>query len=383
MSVKAYGSAPTIGLWSTGKDMPRIRRGLFDVMASAWNADPSIGKLGRELYTSVHAFPLEPLKAFMDANPGSLEGLQNSGVPHAVPWFLWDIDHKKDANGNKLTPDKAAELSLADAEKLVRFLMAKFGLDTSDDVFRLNLSGSKGCHVRLWNPLFNPADIEFSADAAMRHKTIAKDLAQQAGVKCDDAPYSIGNLIRLPNSRHSETGRHAVPIAAGDLLAREHVALIDPSATLWVDASQPLRTQKFLWPTGAFRESFKTQIAGLWMMAGSTTSEVSGGVVNVRQAAASKSPTESHKAFRPTYEAQQVLLNGLMTVKDQESRAVKAFRLGCQFGERGLGLKGSWSMLADAILGSGLPELEARRQFQCGWLKGSGERFPGWDDAQL
>jgi len=383
MSVKAYGSVPAIGFLSAGKSMPRQRRGLFDLMASAWNADPLIGSLGRELYTSVHAFKLEPLKAFMDANGGSAKDLQYSGVPHAVPWFLWDIDHKKDADGNALAPEKAAELALADAEKLIRFLMAKFGLDASDDVFRLNLSGSKGCHVRLWNPLLNPVDIEFSADAAMRHKAIAKDLAGQAGVKCDDSPYCIGNLIRLPNSRHPATGRHAVPVNVADLLTREHVAIIDPSATLWVDASQPLRTQKFLWPTGLFRESFKTQIAGLWMMAGNTTSVVREEVVSVRESAASKSPVETHKAFRPTYEAQQVLLNGLMTVKDQESRAVKVFKLGCQFAERGLGLKGSWSMLADAILGSGLPEQEARRQFQCGWLKGSSERFPGWDDTSL
>jgi hypothetical protein len=361
---KAFGDTPAISFLAAGKAGLRQRRATFDLMASAWNGDPAI-KLDRELFTSVHCFELEPLKAFQEAQGGRCEGLQASGIGHAAPWVTFDFDS---------TPEQA----LADAEKLVRHITSTFALDASDDVIRCNLSGSKGVHLRLLNPIFDPVDIQFEPDTFRRHKSFAMTLAAEAGVICDPAIYAVGNLIRLPNSRHPKTGRHAVPVNVGDLLTREHVAIIDPAATLWVDSSQPLRTQRFLWPTGMFSESFRTVFAERWAAAGQVAEQAV--IEFVEKKTAFKPEGGSYVSFRMPFETQRILSGELM-LSDYRKR--KARLIGCECGERGFSLRGGWWLFREHFLSWGMDEAVAMEKFTSGWQKGRTNLFPGVDDETL
>ena len=57
-----------------------------------------------------------------------------------VPWLVFDLDR----------PEGPVE-ALRDAARLVNHVRDSFGLRTMD-FFRVNFSGSKGCHVRILNP---------------------------------------------------------------------------------------------------------------------------------------------------------------------------------------------------------------------------------------
>ena len=379
-AVKAYGDNPLVSFLAGGKEARRLLRPTFPLMASAWNASimPDgnfVVRLDRELYTSVHAFERVAIQTFQDAQGGRLAGLQSSGIPHCAPWLVWDIDDKE-------SPVRAVK----SAEKLVRHLILTFGLDDQDDVIRINISGSKGVHVRLWNPEFDPVDIQFSTDTHRRHKSFAMTLAAEAGVVCDESIYSVGNLIRVPNSRHPKTQRHAVPVPIDSLLNHDPEAVIDPAETLWQSCNEPLRTARFLWPTGLFKESFREAFAVRWAAAGQVA-EQAVEKIEVRKASF-KTDSDNHKLFRLPFATQEVLLKGVLIVGGGDelwkgSRACAAWEIGKQCGERGYSLKGAWGLFADAILGSGLPYGEAASQFQDGWRKNQSSLFPGAKDETL
>jgi hypothetical protein len=364
MPTTAFGENPAIGFLSVGKAGLRQRRAMFDLMVAAWNGGPAIN-LNQELFTSVHSFEREPLKAFQDAQGGKCDGLQSSGIGHACPWIIWDFDS---------TPEQA----LLDAETLVLLLISIFDLDASADVLRLNLSGSKGCHLRLWNPLFDPNDIEFDPNTFRKHKAFALSLANEAGVTCDPAIYSVGNLIRLPNSKHPKTGRHAVPVSIQSLLGHDHDAIVGPVETPW--NIEPLRTQRFLWPTGQFEPRFAEVFAERWNAAAASAEQCSE-PVEVRRAEF-KPEGGSFVSFKMPYETQRIL-SGDAVVGEGASRHIATFKLGCQSGERGLSLRGSWWLFREAILGCGLDEREAMKRFHDGWKKGLSDPFPGHSDESF
>ncbi len=377
MTTTAYGSNPCIGFLVRGRRSTRELVSTFDIMTRAWNGDPRLGMsdVTEDTFTSLHAFELGPLKSYKDAHGGKLDGLQSSGIGHACPWITWDLDCKEDPTKSLLT-----------AETLVRYIMQTFNLDVSHDVFRCNLSGSKGCHVRLLNPLFDPTDIEFQPDTFKRHRAFAMALASKAGVLTgdketeivDDTIYDVGGLIRLPNSKNMKSGRHAVPFTAGELLVREHAAIIDPAATLWVDSSQPLRTQRFLWPAGQLDDNYRNAFAERWAAAGETSQQAT--IEFIEKKAAFKPEGGSFVSYRMPFETQRIL-SGDIVVSD--GRRMKAFLIGCQVGERGFGLRGAWGLFREHILGWGMDEPTAMKQFTDGWKKGKSNLFPGAGDESL
>ena len=169
-----------------------------------------------------------------------------------------------------------------------------------------------------------------------------------------------------------------MPVAVGDLLAREHVAIIDPSATLWVDSSQPLRTQRVLWPTGQFKESFKLAFDERWQAAGQVAEQAV--IEFVEKKAAFKPEGGSYISYRMPIDTQRILSGDAVVGETCGSRAVATFKIGTQCGERGLSLRGGWGLFREAVLGSGLPEPEAVKQFADGWRKGRTNLFEGASD---
>ena len=153
--------------------------------------------------------------------------------------------------------------------------------------------------MRLWNPLFDPNDIEFDPNTFRKHKAFALSLANEAGVTCDPAIYSVGNLIRLPNSKHPKTGRHAVPVSIQSLLGHDHDAIVGPVETPW--NIEPLRTQRFLWPTGQFEPRFAEVFAERWNAAAASAEQCSE-PVEVRRAEF-KPEGGSFVSFKMPYES--------------------------------------------------------------------------------
>jgi hypothetical protein len=374
MPVTAYGETPAFGLLAAGKAAKRKRKPMFSLMASAWNGGPEID-LAKELFGSVHCFELGAIKAYQDSHDGGLKDLQTSGIGHAAPWITWDFDCKEE-------PAKALQA----AEKLVRFAMKTFGLDVSHDVFRCNLSGSKGCHVRLANPLFDLTDIDFQPDTFKRHEAFATAMAADAGLEVHDKAtmivdlgiYDVGNLVRLPNSRHPASKRHATPFTVGELLNHDYLSIIDPATTIWIDATQPRRTEKFLWPAGSLDDNFRNAFAERWAAAGETCRQAK--IEFVEKKAEFKPKGGSYVSFRLPFETQQIL-SGDLVVSD--GRRMKAFNIGCQCGERGFSLRGAWGLFREHILGWGMDEPAAVKQFTDGWKKGKSDLFVVAGDESL
>jgi hypothetical protein len=335
-------------------------------MIDAWQGNDSVIPLGEELLTSVHIFERESIKAYREAHKG-MGDLNGSEIPHACPWLTWDFDKA----------DKPVE-ALKSAEILIRYLMKKFSLGEDDDVFRLNLSGKKGAHLRLWNPLVDPTNIQFTSDAARRHKALAMQLAAEACVDVDRKIYAVGNLIRVPNSRHPVSGRRAVPVPINELLSFDWEAIVDPSPTAWIDASKPRKTTRFLWPTGLYPASFPEQFRELWEQAALTVAEV-----KLEQATAAKvlrDPVSGRFNFKPARFVQEIFENGYLNA-GEGGRANEIYRLANHLAERGIPLQAAWGLTKEAITASGITEKEGQPHFQRGWNDGWKKRFPGWDDT--
>lgn len=371
----------TVAFLSMGKFGQRKRFDAFKLWSAAWGGlTPSEGGVGlsAELFTSVHVFRQAEIKAFQDAQAGRTAGLVDSDVPHAVPAIVWDIDVKLESGG----PDDVVAAAMNHAERLVRHLGRTFGIDPAGGLIRLNLSGSKGVHVRLWNPAFDPANPNYSAGMAAVHKRFALALATEAGVVADPAIYAPGNLIRLPNSRHPRTGRHAVPVDVNHLLDREHLAIIDPAATPWVDASRPLRTSRLGWPVSpdAIPAGFKAEFERRWQDAAVSAGDVAASRLEAESKARGTSPgTGGVAKFRPSAHLEQVLSRGILDKSPGEGQKTEVFQLGGEFGELGVPMRTGWGLISEAVRGSGFAESDALPHFRNGWRKGSANRRPGWD----
>jgi len=361
---------PIIAFLAQGKEADRGRRAALDLWTNAWQGDTEKIDLNQTLFTSTHVFPLGPIRAFQDARDGKSADLQKSDVPHAAPALLWDID----VEGN---PEEA----LLQGETLIKHLMQTFGFTFEDDLIRANLSGSKGAHIRLVNPLFNWANPEYEVGTNAVHKRLATQLAEEAGVKVDESVYCVGSLIRLPNSRHPKSGRHATPIMTSWLVKHEHLAILDPTATEWTDSSKPIRTQRLGWPITQFPAGYRDAFAARWEEAKLSKAEVD--VERTEAAAKVRGVYTGKPVFRPNEEVQRVLLNGILNAREGEGRRNELYRAAANLAERGIPLNAVYGLLREAAHNSNITEKDIKHNLRSGWQRGWANRLPGWDSEEF
>ncbi len=167
-----------------GKDSPRHLVRHADLLTAY--ADGAMAENGedREAYLSHFAFGPE-MQAHYSAN-------RNSVADYAGPcwcrWLVFDIDRANLVD------------ALADARKLVSAIRKRYPeLEGHVPVF---FSGGKGFHVLLELAHTPPPAVGFQHVC----RTLAEALAAVAGVKIDTAIYDVNRLVRLPNTRHPNTG---------------------------------------------------------------------------------------------------------------------------------------------------------------------------------
>lgn len=148
-----------------------------------------------ELFTSVYAFGPELEKMLSDSH-GSVAGLGT--YPVAVPWLTWDIDAADEPSG------------VAQARELILFLRETYGIERA---LQVNLSGSRGLHVRMLLPIV----VASMARNSVAARIFCEEAAKRAGVGCDGAIYTANHIIRLPNSLNAKKGRYAVPLTLKEL----------------------------------------------------------------------------------------------------------------------------------------------------------------------
>jgi len=146
-------------------------------------------------YLSSFAFDLTHLAAWQKANGGSLAGMAGSVACRPL-WITWDLDAGR------------AE-SIHHARRLVDVLTERYG----PGCVMVNLSGSKGVHVRLRLP----DGIEGGKRVPAVTRRLAEAVAKRAGVPVDGSIYDINRIIRLANVRHESSGLYAVPVTVGEL----------------------------------------------------------------------------------------------------------------------------------------------------------------------
>jgi len=148
-----------------------------------------------EIFTSVYAFGPE-LESILTANNGRVAGLGT--YPVAVPWLTWDIDAADELSG------------VAQARELILFLRETYGIYRA---LQVNLSGSRGVHVRM----LLPGAVGLDARNSVAARFYCEAAAKKAGVDCDGAIYTANHVIRLPNSLNAKKGRFAVPLTVDEL----------------------------------------------------------------------------------------------------------------------------------------------------------------------
>ena len=148
-----------------------------------------------ELFTSVYAFGPELEKTLTDTQ-GSVAGFR--AHPVAVPWLTWDIDAADELSG------------VAQARELILFLRETYGIYRA---LQVNLSGSRGVHVRM----LLPGAVGLDARNSVAARFYCEAAAKRAGVGCDGAIYTANHVIRLPNSLNAKKGRFAVPLTVDEL----------------------------------------------------------------------------------------------------------------------------------------------------------------------
>jgi hypothetical protein len=134
--------------------------------------------------------------------------------------MLWDIDDK----------DSRADLALAEARKLVDLIARQWlGGETDLDLLArnitVNLSGTRGCHIRFH---LHQSDIpDMSLDNPILHKSITGNMADSCGFERDSTMYETGGICRLPNQR-SEKGNNpfATPITLVELMCHDLESLL-------------------------------------------------------------------------------------------------------------------------------------------------------------
>ena len=148
-----------------------------------------------ELFTSVYAFGPELEKTLTDTQ-GSVAGF--GAHPVAVPWLTWDIDAADELSG------------VAQARELILFLRETYRIYRA---LQVNLSGSRGVHVRM----LLPDSVGLDARNSVAARFYCEAAAKKAGVDCDGAIYTANHVIRLPNSLNAKKGRFAVPLTVEEL----------------------------------------------------------------------------------------------------------------------------------------------------------------------
>ncbi|HEX4612739.1 MAG TPA: hypothetical protein VH092_31380, partial [Urbifossiella sp.] len=130
------------------------------------------------------------------ANRGPVAGFAG---PSRCRWLVFDID----------AHDLAA--ALANARRLVAGVYRRY--PPLEGVVPVYFSGKKGFHVLVELTHELPPAVGFPAVA----RTFAEALAARAGVRIDPSVYAVNQPIRLPNTRHPDTGLFKRRIEADDL----------------------------------------------------------------------------------------------------------------------------------------------------------------------
>ncbi len=171
-------------------------------------------------YLSAFAFDLLALNAWKKTHDGSLAGM--SGNVDCRPlWITWDIDTGQTE-------------SIQHARRLVDVLTQRYGAGA----VMVNLSGSKGVHIRL-----RLGGVEGGKRLPAVTKRFAEAVGRLAEVPIDSAIYDISRIIRLPNVRHESSGLYAIPITLGELQ-------LEPPDELWAKATRQRFMPMDWWPAG-------------------------------------------------------------------------------------------------------------------------------------
>lgn len=151
-----------------------------------------------DVFRSMLRFP-EIMTAYMKGNAGSVSGYQGSTL---AEFFPADFDHEEEA-----------EKALEDARRTVRRWEALYGLPP--DALRYYFSGSKGFHVEVPGDLFG--GFEPGKDTAARLKALAQWMLGESSTADMDV-YNTTRLWRVPNTKHSGSGRYKVPLSPQEFL---------------------------------------------------------------------------------------------------------------------------------------------------------------------
>ena len=143
-------------------------------------------KTDKDYYTSMFEYTEEHKKQFEET--GSVAGM--SGL--TTNKLIFDFDSQE------------VEKAQADAKKLVQKLK---GFNIPEDGINVYFSGKKGFHVEVHTKE------RFKSNEL---KTIAKELAK--GLKTfDDVIYNDNRIIRIPHTKHNESGLYKTPLAIEEL----------------------------------------------------------------------------------------------------------------------------------------------------------------------
>jgi hypothetical protein len=253
------------------------------------NALEALGKArGRSMlpdkhyYLSAYTFDLTHLDAWKRTHDGSLAGMAGN-VDCRPLWITWDIDLGRSE-------------SIIHARKLVDVLTERY----SAGCVMVNLSGSKGVHIRL--RLGGP---EGGKRLPAITKRFAEAVGRLAGVPIDSSIYDISRIIRLPNVLHESSGLYAIPITVGELQ-------LESPDELWAKATR----QRFMpmdW----------------WPASGSILADWQGAVDADAATVAKPRANSSEPRVRLNMAVEDVLAKGLGT----DGRKLKLFRSAANMGE--------------------------------------------------
>ena len=316
--VASKSDIPRVGVAVDGSpESPRQLvdwRKALDAYADLDGIDPE-----REAYLSHFVFGPE-MVTHHRANGGSVKGFAG---PCWAKWLVFDIDRQELAE------------ALTDARRLVAFLTERF--PETDGAMPVFFSGRKGFHVCLELP-----ELEPSATFHEVAKTLADGLARAAGVVVDLSIYDRNRIIRLPNSRHAESGLFKRRIDADDLM-RLSVERVGERATQPAGDGFPSASDRM---PNVLRD---------WEAAARLTSERSRERAGIRKEAA------AGETRVPRY-----LLEFIRFGTPEGERALTLFRCAAFLSEIGCPPNAVNAILDEPGRDNGLLPAEVKRQIQCG-----------------
>lgn len=159
-------------------------------------ADPK-AKPDRECYLSAFRFG-DDFRAYLDRHH-TPKGYAGAGWS---PYLWFDIDREDPA------------VALADARRLVGFLLFRYTGFADDDDLLYFFSGRKGFHVGV--PLTHTPPPSPAFHRVCRHLALLN--STEVGVVVDSSVYTLVQPFRAPNSRHPKTGLHKRRLAHAELM---------------------------------------------------------------------------------------------------------------------------------------------------------------------